>query len=64
MSPVGDVYFHAKKVVLKRCRKGGVSLGVLGGVSVGVLGGVYGVLVFWRLRRRYSSVRARFCADR
>ena len=24
----------------------------------------YGVLVFWRLRRRYSSVRARFCADR
>ena len=59
MSPVGDVHFHAKKVVLKRCRKGGV----LGGVSVGVSVGVYGVLVFWRLRRRYSSVRARFCAD-
>ena len=62
MSPVGDVHFYAKNAVLNRCRKGCVLGGVLGAFMV-LDYGVYGVLVFWRLRRRYSSVRARFCAD-
>ena len=64
MSPLGDVHFYAKKCgakkVSKRWRFGGRFLEAFMVLDYGV----YGVLVFWRLRRRYSSVRARFCADR
>ena len=63
MSPLGDVHFYAKKCGATKVSKRLRFLGGFLGVFMVLDYGVYGVLIFWRLRRRYSSVRARFCAD-